>query len=219
MPGSSPVGEHVDPARATHEIVITRCSWCEGHDDYVAYHDQEWGRPETDDLALFDKLCLEVFQCGLSWLTVLRKRERLREVFAGFDPAALDRFGEREVEIALTDPGIIRHRAKIAAILTNARALRTLWDSGECLGDLVWSIAPLTNPPRFGLADVPAATAESEDLARMLKGRGFRFLGPTTVYAFMQSMGVVNDHLLDCHVHEECEQARHRVLAGGRGLS
>jgi DNA-3-methyladenine glycosylase I len=190
-----------------------RCPWCEGHDDYVAYHDGEWGRAETDDHRLFDKLCLEVFQCGLSWLTVLRKRERLRSVFSDFDPHALVGFTAGEIESALRDPGIIRHRGKIDAVVGNAQALLDMWARDETLADLVWSVAPTAIGAPRDLGEVPASTPESQWLAQQLRSRGFRFLGPTTVYAFMQAMGVVNDHLEPCHVRLVCEAERQAVLS------
>ncbi len=161
---------------------------------YVAYHDQEWGRPVRDDLRLFEKLCLEGFQAGLSWITILRKRERFRDVFAGFDPHRVASFDENDVQRLLADPGIVRNRAKIEATIGNARAMLTL----ESLSDLVWRYAPEPGPPPQGASDIPTQTPASKGLSKELQRRGFRFVGPTTVYAFMQSMGLVNDHVADC---------------------
>jgi DNA-3-methyladenine glycosylase I len=173
---------------------MPRCWWAGEDPEYVAYHDTEWGRPVTNDRALFEKLCLEGFQAGLSWLTILRKRPRFREVFAGFDPAVVAGYGPADVERLLSDPGIVRNRAKVEATIGNARAMLEL----DSLGELVWSFAPPVRPAPRTPADIPAQTAESKALSRELKRRGFRFVGPTTCYAFMQSMGLVNDHIADC---------------------
>ena len=176
-----------------------RCWWCGDDPLYVAYHDNEWGRPVSDDRALFEKLCLEGFQAGLSWLTILRKRERFREVFCGFDPERLAEFGAADVDRLLGDPGIVRNRAKVEATIGNARAMLSV----DSLAELVWSFAPPPGPAPAGPADIPATTAESGALSKELKRRGFRFVGPTTVYAFMQSMGLVNDHVAGCAVRQE----------------
>jgi DNA-3-methyladenine glycosylase I len=173
---------------------MPRCWWAGEDPEYVAYHDTEWGRPVTDDRALFEKLCLEGFQAGLSWLTILRKRPRFREVFAGFDPAVVAGFGPADVTRLLNDPGIVRNRAKVEATIGNARAMLEL----DSLGELVWSFAPPARSAPRAPADIPAQTAESKALSKALKGHGFRFVGPTTCYAFMQAMGLVNDHLADC---------------------
>ena len=174
--------------------------WWAGHDPlYRAYHDDEWGRPVVDDVRLFEKLCLEGFQAGLSWITVLRKRDRFREVFAGFDPVVVAGFGPADVDRLLADPGIIRHRGKIEATIGNARAHLEL---GESLSDFVWSYAPdaRDRPDRIDAASLATmgSSPASVALSRELKRRGFRFVGPTTVYAFMQSMGLVNDHVEGC---------------------
>ncbi len=171
-----------------------RCWWAVGDPLLCAYHDDEWGRPERDETRLFEKLCLEGFQAGLSWVTILRKRDRFREAFAGFDPEALARFGAADVERLMADPGIVRNRAKIEATIANARAML---DVGS-FDDLVWSYAPPPGPAPRALDDIPAQTPESRALSKDLKRRGFRFVGPTTVYAFMQAMGLVNDHVADC---------------------
>ena len=174
--------------------MTTRCWWCGDDPLYVAYHDTEWGRPVHDDRALFEKLCLEGFQAGLSWLTILRKRERFREVFAGFDPERVAAFDEHDVERLMADAGIVRNRAKIEATIGNARAMRDI----ESLDALAWSYAPEPGPAPQGPEDIPAQTPASKALSKELLRRGFRFVGPTTVYAFMQSMGLVNDHVADC---------------------
>ena len=173
---------------------MPRCWWCGDDPLYVDYHDREWGRPVRDDRALFEKLCLEGFQAGLSWLTILRKRERFREVFAGFDPQQVAELGPADVERLMGDAGIVRNRAKIEATIANARAVLSV----PSLSALVWSFAPPPGPAPSGPADIPVSTAESKALSKELKRQGFAFVGPTTVYAFMQSMGLVNDHVADC---------------------
>ena len=172
-----------------------RCAWAVSAPEYVAYHDEEWGRPVHDDDALFERLCLEAFQSGLSWLTILRKRENFRAAFAGFEIARVADFGERDVERLMADAGIVRNRAKILAAINNARVARGL-DTG--LGELLWSFAPDPRPRPSSGAEVPSSTPESKALARELKRRGFAFLGPTTVYAAMQACGLVDDHLEGC---------------------
>jgi DNA-3-methyladenine glycosylase I len=175
---------------------LPRCAWGTSTPDYVRYHDEEWGKPVRDADALYEKLCLEAFQSGLSWLTILRKRESFRAAFAGFRIAAVARFGERDVERLMGDAGIVRNRAKIEAAIANARAAAAVDD----LGALIWSYAPDPDgrPAPRTLADVPPVTAESTALAKELKRRGFRFVGPTTAYALMQACGLVNDHLEGC---------------------
>jgi DNA-3-methyladenine glycosylase I len=190
-----------------------RCSWATG-DEYLAYHDEEWGRPVVDDDALFERLCLEGFQSGLSWLTILRKRPAFREAFAGFSIDAVARFGARDVRRLMADARIVRNRAKIDATIANAKAAAALRADGGSLAALVWSAAPAgrRRAPRT-LDDVPPTTAESTALSRELKRRGFRFVGPTTVYAAMQACGVVNDHVLGCVVRGACERERRAALA------
>ena len=178
-------------------LVDGRCWWASSAPEYVAYHDEEWGRPVRDDRALFEKLSLEAFQSGLSWLTILRKRERFREAFAGFEIERVARFGSADVERLLGDAGIVRNRSKIEATIANARAALEL-DVG--LGELLWSFAPEPRPRPRTDADVPASTPESKAMARELKRRGFRFVGPTTAYALMQACGLVDDHLEGCLV-------------------
>jgi DNA-3-methyladenine glycosylase I len=179
-----------------------RCSWALSTADYTSYHDDEWGRPVHGDPALFERLTLEAFQSGLSWLTILRKREGFRSAFAGFDPDAVAAFGPADVERLLLDASIVRNRAKVEAAVVNARALVALREAqGEdALDALVWSYAPdpAGRPQPRTMADLPATTPESTALARALKRAGFRFVGPTTAYATMQACGVVDDHLVGC---------------------
>ncbi|GAA3393269.1 DNA-3-methyladenine glycosylase I [Cryptosporangium minutisporangium] len=173
-----------------------RCSWAGAAEDYVAYHDQEWGRRLAGDDALFERLCLEAFQSGLSWLTILRRREGFRRAFAGFSVAAVAAFDESDVERLLADTGIIRNRAKIDAAIGNARLAAQLPDG---LSALLWSFAPPPRPRPRTRADVPATSPESVALAKDLRRRGFRFVGPTTAYALMQATGMVDDHIVGCH--------------------
>ena len=176
---------------------------------YLAYHDEEWGRPVRDDRLLLERLVLEGFQSGLAWITILRKRENFRAAFAGFDPAAIARFGDEDVERLMADAGIVRNRAKIEATIANARATVALHEAGETLTDLLWSFAPDPDPPPpASLAEMPATTPASKALARELKRRGFRFVGPTTAYALMQATGIVNDHVAGCHVRDAVQAER-----------
>jgi DNA-3-methyladenine glycosylase I len=187
-----------------------RCAWGASTPDYAAYHDDEWGRPVTDDVRLYEKLCLEGFQSGLSWLTILRKRPGFRSAFAGFDPEVVARFGAKDIERLLADAGIVRHRGKIEATIANARATLEVWARHGSLASLVWSFEPARRgrPVPVVMADIPATTPESAALAKALKGFGFRFIGPTTAYAAMQSLGVVNDHVKGCHVRTACTRDR-----------
>ncbi|MGW7443123.1 DNA-3-methyladenine glycosylase I [Kitasatospora sp. NPDC054795] len=177
---------------------LRRCAWGDSTDDYRVYHDTEWGRPVHGDDALFERVCLEAFQSGLSWLTILRRREGFRAAFAGFEIAEVAEFGEADKERLLADAGIIRNRAKIEAAIANARVARDL-EGG--LDALIWRFAaePDRPAPRTP-SEVPAVTPESTALAKALKKEGFRFVGPTTAYALMQACGLVDDHLADCHV-------------------
>ena len=175
---------------------------------YRTYHDTEWGRPLHDARDLFERMSLEAFQSGLSWLTILRKREAFRAGFAHFEADQLARFGEAEVTALLADAGIIRHRGKIEAAIANARALVALWERGGSLAELIWSFEPARGRVVAAFGDVPAQTPESVALSRELKKQGFRFVGPTTIYAAMQAMGVVNDHLTGCWVRDACESSR-----------
>jgi DNA-3-methyladenine glycosylase I len=180
---------------------LARCAWATRDAEYRRYHDEEWGTPLHGDGALFEKLCLEGFQAGLSWITILRRRPAFRDAFAGFDPEVLAAWDEADVERLMQNAGIIRNRAKIESTLTNARVLRELVgaDGADALDRLIWSFAP---PPRDrrpeSLEELPAVTPESTALSRELRRRGFRFVGPTTVYALMQSAGLVDDHVAGC---------------------
>jgi DNA-3-methyladenine glycosylase I len=177
-----------------------RCWWCLGSDDYLAYHDDEWGRELHGERELFERLTLEAFQSGLSWLTILRKRENFRAAFDGFEVEKVAEYGEAEVERLLGDAGIVRNRRKIEAAITNARAAREMHVAGETLDELIWSFAPDpdSRPVPQTLDDLEPTTPESKALAKELKKRGFVFVGPTTVYATMEAIGVVNDHLEGC---------------------
>ncbi|MGI8792199.1 MAG: DNA-3-methyladenine glycosylase I [Acidimicrobiales bacterium] len=190
-----------------------RCEWATSTDDYVAYHDDEWGRPVTDDVGLYEKISLEGFQSGLSWLTILRKREHFRAAFAGFDPVVVSRFGPRDVERLLTDASIVRHRGKIEATIANATATLAVQADVGSLAALVWSFEPDRRDRRAPqkLDDVEATTPESKALAKELKRRGFRFVGPTTAYAAMQAIGIVNDHVANCLVRTVCEADRQKA--------
>ncbi|WP_025735320.1 DNA-3-methyladenine glycosylase I [Mycobacterium genavense] len=181
-----------------------RCSWAVGRpgpdfDLYRDYHDQEWGRPLRDGVALFERMSLEVFQSGLSWLTILRKRENFRRAFAGFDIEKVAHFTDTDVHRLMADPGIVRNRAKIDATIANARAVAELGTSDE-LSELLWSFAPPSRPRPADGSEIPSATEESKAIAKELKRRGFRFVGPTTAYALMQATGMVDDHVRDCWV-------------------
>jgi DNA-3-methyladenine glycosylase I len=174
---------------------LLRCPWSLSAPEYLAYHDEEWGRPVRDDAGMFERLCLEAFQSGLSWLTILRKRENFRLAFRGFDIEAVAGFGPDDIARLLADPGIVRNRAKIEAAIANAQATLRL-PTG--LADLVWQYADDERAAPVSLADVPATTSQSKALAKDLRSRGFRFTGPVTAYATMQACGIVNDHLTDC---------------------
>jgi DNA-3-methyladenine glycosylase I len=196
------------------DLAQRRCVWCGEHLDYRAYHDTEWGFPVDDDQRLFEKLCLEGFQSGLSWLTILRKRENFRDAFANFDFDRIARWSGRSVERLLRDPGIVRHRGKIEATLANARAARSLREEWSSLGAFFWSFEPddADRPKRLTWSAVQKLTETdaSRALSKDLKKRGFRFVGPTTAYAFMQSMGIVNDHVEQCDTRTRVESARKR---------
>ena len=190
---------------------VVRCPWPGTHDDYVAYHDHEWGRPVVDDMRLFEKVCLEGFQAGLSWLTILRKRENFRAAFAGFDPAAISLFDAADVERLLGDVGIVRHRGKIQSTINNAgRALDLAGEFGS-LASYLWGFEPASQQ-RATVRDIPSSTPESTALSRDLKRRGWSFVGPTTIYALMQAMGMVNDHLPGCAFHDVVERERSALV-------
>jgi DNA-3-methyladenine glycosylase I len=183
----------------------TRCPWCGSDPLYTAYHDTEWGVPCHDERALFEFLILEGAQAGLSWITILRKRENYRRAYHGFDPAKIARYGEKDVARLLGDAGIVRNRLKIAASIDNARATLELYERGGSLDQLLWSF--VDGQPRINrwreMAEVPAITPQAEALSKELKRLGFRFIGPTVIYAHMQATGMVNDHLLSCRRHAE----------------
>ncbi|MFL5980636.1 MAG: DNA-3-methyladenine glycosylase I [Gaiellaceae bacterium] len=182
-----------------------RC-WTSNDPLYDAYHDDEWGRPVRDERGLYERLCLEGFQSGLSWLTILRKRENFRAAFADFDPERVARYGKRDVERLLKDAGIVRHRGKIEATIANARGTLALREAGTPLNELVWAHRPERNAPVKSIWDLPSTTPESVALSKELKRAGFRFVGPTTVYAAMQACGVVNDHIAECHVRADVQR-------------
>jgi DNA-3-methyladenine glycosylase I len=187
--------------------VTVRC-WESSDPVYNAYHDQEWGRPVRDERGLLERLCLEGFQSGLSWLTILRKRANFRAAFADFDPETVARYGARDVERLLADAGIVRHRGKIEAAIANAEATLALREAGTPLDEVVWSFRTDGSAPR-ARGDWRSQTPESVALSKQLRATGFRFVGPTTVYAAMQACGVVNDHLEGCVVREAVESERH----------
>ena len=196
------------PVRSCPGYEPQRC-WETSDPLYLAYHDEEWGRPVREEHLLLERLCLEGFQAGLSWLTILRKRERFRTVFEQFRPELVARFGADDVQRLMGDAAIVRHRAKIEATIANARATVALHDGDETLGELLRSFVPAAPASAPGaLADVPATTPESTALARELRRRGFRFVGPTTAYALMQACGIVNDHLAGCFVRADVEAER-----------
>ena len=191
---------------------VIRCAWPGEHSDYRLYHDQEWGRPQTNDIHLYEKICLEGFQSGLSWLTILRKREAFRHAFRGFDFVKVARFNRRSVERLLGDAGIVRHRGKIEAAIHNARCAKDLVDDVGSLAAFVWQFEPRpeTRPKRIDRAVLRKLTEseQSRAMSQALRDRGWRFVGPTTLYAFMQSVGIVNDHLEGCQFREQVEKER-----------
>lgn len=184
-----------------------RCGWVGAAPEYQRYHDVEWARPVTDENALFERMSLEGFQSGLSWITILRKREGFRAAFAGFDIATVAGFTDRDVERLVADAAIVRHRGKIEAVISNAHLVHAMHERGETLSGLLWSFAPVETMTPASLADVPAVTDESTRMSKELRRRGFRFVGPTTAYALMQAVGMVNDHVADCWVRDEVAAA------------
>lgn len=187
--------------------VVSRCVWAGQHPLNIDYHDREWGVPVHDEHRLFEMLTLEGAQAGLSWLTILKKREGYREAFAGFDPGRVAGFDARRVERLLGNAAIVRHRGKIEAAINNARRVLALWEQGQSLSALSWSVVggrQLVNQRRAP-GEVPASTAEATQLSKLLKNNGFRFVGPTTCYAFMQAAGLVNDHETRCFRHSEVQ--------------
>jgi DNA-3-methyladenine glycosylase I len=192
---------------AAHADGKTRCAWPGIDPLYVAYHDIEWGVAEYDDRALYEKLMLDGFQAGLSWITILRKRDNFRKAFAGFEPGKVARFSEKKVATLMQDAGIVRNRAKIEGAITSARAYLEITDKGPGFAALLWDYvdgAPQVNRFR-SKSQVPAETPLSRAISKDLASRGFKFVGPTIVYAFMQAVGMVNDHVVDCHRHAACE--------------
>jgi len=189
-----------------HGDGLKRCPWPKQDPLYVAYHDDEWGVPEYDDRALYEKLVLDGFQAGLSWITILRKRDNFRRAFDGFNPEKIARYPERKVESLMKDAGIVRNRAKIEGAVSSARAWLDIMDKGPGFSDLLWDFLdgkPKQNAFRSTKL-VPAETDISRRMSKELIGRGFKFVGPTIVYAFMQAVGMVNDHLVSCHRHAAC---------------
>jgi DNA-3-methyladenine glycosylase I len=209
-PASADPAAPAEPAAARPDVVVgddgrARCAWGGQDPLYTAYHDDEWGRPLRDETALFGLLCLEAFQSGLSWITILRKRPAFLAAFDGFDPQVVARYGDDDVARLMADAGIVRNRAKVDAATANARALVAMHAAGETLVDLLFSFAPAADSPerpaggRFrAMADVPAATPSSTAMAKALRARGFRFVGPVVAYALMQSAGIVDDHVEGC---------------------
>lgn len=194
-----------------------RCSWCGlpgQYPDYRAYHDDEWGRPLADERRIFEKLVLEGFQSGLSWLTILRKRAAFRQAFADFDVPALARFGEAEVQALLANPGIVRHRGKIEAVINNAKRVQELVRREGSFAAYVWRFEP--DPKSLGKPQSASTSAESIALSKDLLKQGWKFVGPTTVYAFMQAMGLVNDHVEDCVIRAKAARARKSFASPAR---
>jgi DNA-3-methyladenine glycosylase I len=200
---------------ARHEDGVVRCWWCGTDPLYVRYHDREWGTPVTDDVRLFEKLSLEGFQAGLSWITILRKRENFRAAFAGFEPARVARFGARDVTRLLADAGIVRHRGKITAVIDNARRYDELCGEFGSLATFIWGFLPsaVERPARLVRSAIPSVTPSSAAMSKALKARGWRFVGPTTMYALFQAMGLVNDHLEGCARRPQVEAARAAMRA------
>jgi DNA-3-methyladenine glycosylase I len=191
---------------------ITRCSWAGAEPIYVDYHDREWGVPNGDSQKLFEKIILEGFQAGLSWITILRKREHFRKVFDGFDAAKIARYGQKKKDALLADPGIVRNRLKVDAAVENARAYLDLSEK-QSFAAFLWDFVdgvPVQNGFK-ALSDIPGSTPVSKAISKELKARGFRFVGPTTVYAMMQSAGMVNDHLTSCHRHDDCAMMKPEI--------
>lgn len=194
----------------TDEDGVNRCFWAGPDPIYRRYHDEEWGRPVADDTRLFEKLCLEGFQSGLAWITILRKRENFRAAFAGFDIPTVSAFTDADVDRLVGDAGIVRHRGKIVSTINNARRALDLQAEAGSLAAFIWRFEPdpASRPAVFTMQDIQPKTAESTALSKELRKRGWSFVGPTTVYAFMQAMGLVNDHLTGCDVRDAVEKDR-----------
>jgi DNA-3-methyladenine glycosylase I len=198
--------------RVLHSDGLIRCPWPKQDPLYLAYHDEEWGVPEYDDRALFEKLVLDGFQAGLSWITILRKRENFRRAFDDFQPEKIARYPKRKIESLMKDAGIVRNRAKIEGAVGSARAWLDIMEKGPGFSTLLWNFLngkPKQNAFR-GVGQVPAETEISRKMSKELAGRGFKFVGPTIVYAFMQAVGMVNDHLVSCHRHAACAKLAKR---------
>ena len=195
-------------------MASTRCRWCGAAPEFLDYHDREWGFPVADDHRLFEKLCLEGFQSGLSWRTILAKRENFRAAFRGFDFDRVARFGARDVERLLKDAGIVRHRGKIEAVIENAKQARKLIKQEGSLSAFIWRYEP--DPAKLAKPQTATTSPEAIALSKDLKKLGWKFVGPTTVYAFMQAMGLVNDHVADCVTRSKVERARRSLKRPGR---
>ena len=203
-------GQALPPGLARGPDGVLRCWWPGADPLYLAYHDREWGRPVADDRRLFEKLCLEGFQSGLSWLTILRKRENFRAAFAGFDLAAVAEFGDADVERCMADAGIVRHRGKILSVINNAKRALELCEEAGSLAAFLWGFEPKPEdrPARIDRGAIVPSTPHSTALSKALRKRGWNFVGPTTVHAFMQAMGMVNDHIEGCACRAEVEAER-----------
>lgn len=206
------MADHNSQYLHTDNSAVTRCWWCANNSDYIHYHDQEWGRPVNDDYQLFEKICLEGFQSGLSWLTILRKRQNFRQAFADFNFNVVAKFDQDNVSALLQNKGIIRHRGKIEATINNAsRAIEMVEEFGS-VGAYIWSWEPNSDEPHIGKSEynfpIPSITKTSQLLSKDLKDRGWKFFGPTTAYAFMQAMGLVNDHMPGCDNRKIIEDIR-----------
>jgi DNA-3-methyladenine glycosylase I len=193
-------------AKIVHADGLVRCAWPKDDPLYVAYHDEEWGVPEFDDRALFEKLILDGFQAGLSWITILRKRDNFRAAFDGFEPEVIAKYGKRKTDALMNDAGIVRNRAKIEGTVLSARAYLEIMEKGPGFSTFLWDF--LDGKPKVNRfrsrSQVPTETQVSRAMSKELVGRGFKFVGPTIIYAFMQAVGMVNDHMVTCHRHEAC---------------
>ena len=189
---------------------IVRCNWVSQHEDYEAYHDDEWGRPVTGDSALFERICLEGFQAGLSWLTILRKRESFRSAFETFEPSRVAEFDQKKVESLMNNSQIVRNRAKILSTINNAKCALKMIDEYGSLANFLWSFEPSSKRYK-NVNSVPSQTDDSKKLSSELKKKGWSFVGPTTIYAFMQAVGMVNDHITSCWVFEDVEKERRKL--------
>ncbi len=189
--------------------MIVRCSWCESEAVYVDYHDREWGQPEHDDQKLFEKLILDGAQAGLSWITILKKRDGYRRAFDGFDPQKVSRYSEKRIEKLMQDPGIVRNRLKIASAVANARAYLKIKDEGRSFDEYLWQFVDGRTRQNawISLRQIPATTRESDAMSRDLKERGFKFAGSTICYAFMQAVGMVNDHVVSCFRYTQLKRS------------